>query len=240
MPVFLLSDTLDFPPPQRARQDGLLAVGGDLSQERLLLAYRMGIFPWYSEEDPIIWWSPDPRLVLYPDELKVSRSLRKVIRQERFRITLDTAFAQVIDACAQVRLERGEGTWIGPDMVRAYRRLHASGFAHSAEAWREGRLAGGLYGVSVGGCFFGESMFSRESNASKAAFVTLVAHLRTLGFDLIDCQVRTDHLIRFGAREIPRNRFLAQLDASIRRPTLRGRWSFEPCSGPSGSGRKVG
>lgn len=224
MPVFLLSDRIEFPSPHRARKDGLLAVGGDLSQERLLLAYQMGIFPWYAAGDPIIWWSPDPRLVLYPDELRVSRSLRKVLRRDRFRITFDRAFHDVISACAEIRLNNGEGTWITDEMVAAYCALHESGFAHSAEAWRDGQLVGGLYGVSLGRAFFGESMFTRESNASKAAFATLVERLKAWEFDLIDCQVKTGHLIRFGAREIPRARFLSELGRSLNHRTYWGKW----------------
>jgi leucyl/phenylalanyl-tRNA--protein transferase len=227
MPIFLLSDKLDFPPPHLARQDGLLAVGGDLSQKRLLLAYQMGIFPWYSDDEPIIWWSPDPRLVLYPWELKVSRSLKKTIRKGQFHVTLDTAFEQVITACAQVRIQKNEGTWIVDEMLDAYCRLHESGFAYSVEAWCDGELAGGLYGLSLGTCFFGESMFTRVSNASKVAFVKFAEHLRAMSFDMIDCQVATDHLARFGAREIPRRLFLKQLKKALSTPDRRGLWQFK-------------
>lgn len=224
MPVFLLSKRVEFPSPHRARQDGLLAVGGDLSQERLLLAYQMGIFPWYAEGDPIIWWSPDPRLVIYPDEFQVSRSLRKLLRQQKFHITFDRAFHDVIIACATVRLNNGEGTWITDEMATAYCALHEAGFAHSAEAWRDGKLVGGLYGVSLGRVFFGESMFTRESNASKAAFATLAAQLKAWRFHLIDCQIKTDHLVRFGAREVPRERFLSDLGRALRHRTVWGKW----------------
>lgn len=227
MPIFLLSDKLAFPPPYMAREDGVLAVGGDLSFKRLLLAYRIGIFPWYSEFDPIIWWSPDPRLVLYPDEMHISKSLKKTLRQERFHFTLDTAFEQVITACADVRLEKEDGTWLVEEMITAYCNLHKAGFAHSVEAWQDGRLAGGLYGVSLGRCFFGESMFTKVANASKAAFATLVEYLATRSFHIIDCQVKTDHLMRFGAREIPRKTFLKQLENALKHPTLRGRWQFD-------------
>lgn len=216
MPVFLLNNRIEFPPPRLASEMGLLALGGDLSRKRLLLAYRMGIFPWFSEREPIMWWSPDPRLVLYPEEIKVSKSLQKIMKKEIFRITIDSAFDQVINACAEIRRKNNEGTWIVNDMIEAYCRLHESGFAHSVEAWRHDKLVGGLYGVSLGGCFFGESMFTRISNASKVAFVKLVEHLKTLSFDLIDCQLTTTHLKQFGAREIPRSQFLAQLEKSLK------------------------
>ncbi|MBC2713260.1 MAG: leucyl/phenylalanyl-tRNA--protein transferase [Desulfosarcina sp.] len=215
MPVFTLSKQLSFPPPYLAIKEGLLAVGGDLSPERLLLAYRNGIFPWYSEGEPILWWSPDPRLVLYPDELRISKSLRKVIMKRLFHITFDKAFEAVIQACAEAKRPYGEGTWITDEMKDAYCELHRQGYAHSVEAWRDEKLVGGLYGISIGRAFFGESMFSRVSNASKVAFVTLVKNLRRLKFDLIDCQVKTDHLIRFGAREVPRKLFLGQVGKAI-------------------------
>jgi len=215
MPVFTLSDRLSFPPPHLAIQEGLLAVGGDLSVERLILAYRSGIFPWYSKGEPILWWSPDPRLVLYPSELRISKSLQKVIKRRLFQITVNKAFDAVIQGCADVKRSYGEGTWITDEMKSAYCRLHRYGYAHSIEAWQENELVGGLYGVALGHAFFGESMFSRVSNASKVAFVTFVEILKELKFDLIDCQVKTDHLIRFGAREIPRKKFLEQLEKAI-------------------------
>ena len=201
-------------------------MGGDLAHTRLLLAYSQGIFPWYSEGEPILWWSPDPRLVLYPDELKVSKSLNKIINKGEFNITVDCAFERVIKECARVRLENQEGTWIVDEMVKAYCNLHESGFAHSVEAWADNRLAGGLYGVSLGSCFFGESMFTRVSNASKVAFVALAEHLRSLNFALIDCQITTGHLTRFGAREISRPRYLYELAEALKAPTLNGKWSF--------------
>lgn len=216
MPVFLLNDTVEFPSPQLASNIGLLAVGGDLSEERLLLAYRMGIFPWFSEGEPIMWWSPDPRLVLYPEEIQISKSLKKTIAKGIFTVTLDSAFDAVIRGCAEARRKNNEGTWILGEMIDAYNQLHASGVAHSIEAWHKGELAGGLYGIALGGCFFGESMFSKISDASKVAFVTLVEHLRTRSFHMIDCQVTTDHLKRFGAREIPRSDFLSQIKQSLR------------------------
>lgn len=226
MPVFRLSEAIEFPLPQLARDDGLLAVGGDLSEERILLAYRMGIFPWFSEGSPFLWWSPEPRLILFPDEIKISKSLGKLIRKKKFTITMDTAFREVITSCADIRQDKGDETWIGYEMVEAYCNLHKSGYAHSVEAWFEGRLVGGLYGVSLGGCFFGESMFAYEPNASKVAFAELVAYLSGLEFDLIDCQVTTEHLLRFGAVEIPKFEFLELLEKSMGRHTMRGNWSF--------------
>ena len=226
MPVYQLSEDIVFPPPYLASKSGLLAIGGDLSRKRLLLAYSMGIFPWYSTGEPILWWSPDPRLVLYPDEFKVSRSLKKVIKKGAFRVTMDRAFEDVITQCARVRLENHEGTWIVDDMVWAYCRLHASGFAHSIESWQDDRLAGGLYGVSLGNCFFGESMFTRITNASKVALAALVEYLQARSFAFIDCQIATGHLISFGAREISRVRYLKELAGALKYPTLQGNWSF--------------
>ncbi len=197
----------------------MLAIGGDLSTERLLLAYRMGIFPWFSDDEPIMWWSPDPRLVLYPQDLRVPKSLKKVINKNIFKVTMDSSFEQIISLCAQTRLQKNEATWLGEDMIEAYCNLHEAGYAHSIEAWHEGELAGGLYGVSLGKCFFGESMFTRISNASKVAFIALVEYLKTLSFDMIDCQLKTEHLKSFGAREIPRSIFLQQLNESLKAPT---------------------
>ncbi|HSQ87087.1 MAG TPA: leucyl/phenylalanyl-tRNA--protein transferase [Desulfobacterales bacterium] len=227
VPVFLLSDTIEFPPPHLASEEGLLAVGGDLSQKRLLLAYRMGIFPWFSDNEPILWWSPDPRLVLYPGEIKVSKTLKKIIKKNVFSVTLDLAFNEVINQCAQVRLQQNQGTWIVKEMVDAYCNLHESGFAHSVEVWLQGELVGGLYGVSLGKCFFGESMFTLSSNASNVGLVKLVEYLNELSFDIIDCQVTTEHLIRFGAREISRTLFLEQLERSLSAPTKRGKWEYK-------------
>lgn len=227
MPVFLLSDTIEFPPPHLASEEGLLAVGGDLTQKRLLLAYRMGIFPWFSNNEPILWWSPDPRLVLYPHEIKTSKTLKKIIKKEVFKVTMDLAFNEVINQCAQVRLKKNQGTWIIEDMIEAYCRLHESGFAHSVEVWRQGELVGGLYGVSLGKCFFGESMFTRISNASNIALVKLVEYLKELSFNMLDCQVPTEHLTRFGARQIPRIRFLNQLEKSLKAPTRKGKWDYK-------------
>lgn len=227
MPVFELTKRIAFPPPRFAEKEGLLAVGGDLSENRLLLAYKMGIFPWYSHDEPILWWSPNPRLVLYPHELQVSHSLKKNMRKGYFHITMDTVFQDVIRFCADVRLQQNEGTWLSEEMIKAYCRLHEMGFAHSVEAWHEQKLAGGLYGVSLGKAFFGESMFTRISNASKTAFVTFVEYLKTQSFHLIDCQVKTSHLMRFGAREIPRSLFLEQLEKAVEYPTTVGKWQFD-------------
>jgi leucyl/phenylalanyl-tRNA--protein transferase len=227
LPVYRLGEDVAFPPAEEAEPNGLLAIGGDLRPERLLNAYALGIFPWYDVEQPIFWHSPDPRFVLLPDDLAVSRTLRRVLARGEFEVRLDTAFADVIRCCAQTPRRGETGTWITPDMIEAYCRLHDLGFAHSAEAWRDGELVGGLYGVSLGGCFFGESMFARHSDASKIAFVTLVRQLRAWSFDLIDCQVETDHLRRFGAMGWERSRFLAALRRSLTKSTRRGVWSFE-------------
>jgi leucyl/phenylalanyl-tRNA--protein transferase len=226
MPLFQLTSELSFPPPRFATREGLLAFGGDLSERRLLLAYRMGIFPWYSDGEPILWWSPDPRLVLYPHEFHVSHSLLKVVKRGDFTITLDTAFDRVIGECGRVRRETGEGTWIVAEMRDAYCALHRSGFAHSVETWQDGELAGGLYGVSLGRCFFGESMFTRVTNASKVALAGLVAFLIKADFELIDCQVTTGHLQRMGAREISRKRYLQALEKALDGPTCAGKWTL--------------
>ncbi|WP_123290446.1 leucyl/phenylalanyl-tRNA--protein transferase [Desulfosoma caldarium] len=219
MAIFSLSKDLVFPPPELAEPDGLLAIGGDLSPRRLLVAYRHGIFPWYAPGTPILWWSPDPRLVLFPRELKISHSLRRVLKKGRFQVTYDTAFRDVIEACALVRLRKGEETWLVPEMIEAYHRLHRLGAAHSVETWLDGRLVGGLYGVALGRVFFGESMFSLVSDASKVALVHLVERLRALDEAIIDCQVSTEHLKRMGAREIPRSEFLQRLQVAIFLPT---------------------
>ena len=211
MPVYSLIEQAVFPGPELAEPDGLLAVGGDLSPRRLLLAYSMGIFPWFNEGDPILWWSPDPRCILEPDQLKISRSLAKILRQGVFSVTFDQAFDQVISTCARLRREGGEGTWITEEMRQAYCRLHELGYAHSVESWREGKLEGGLYGVCLGRCFFGESMFHRAANASKVALATLAQHLQRQGFELIDCQLPTGHLESLGARALPREEYLRRL-----------------------------
>jgi leucyl/phenylalanyl-tRNA---protein transferase len=225
--VYRLGKTLAFPPPEEAEPSGLLAVGGDLSPERLLLAYAMGIFPWYTDDTPILWFSPDPRGVLPLDRLVVHRSLARRMRSGVFEVTVDSAFGDVIRACAAMSRHGQKGTWITPDMVEAYENLHRLGFAHSVEARRGGVLVGGLYGVSLGSAFFGESMFSHERDASKVAFVRLVRQLAAWDFDLVDCQVRNDHMASLGAEEWPRTRFLEVLAASLQKPSRRGPWHFD-------------
>ena len=215
-----------FPAADKALRNpnGLLCAGADLSVERLLAAYRQGIFPWYSAGEPILWWSPDPRMVLYCDELKLSRSLAKNMRNKGFETRIDCAFASVIKACAAPR-KGAPGTWLGKDMQAAYLALHRAGHAHSFETWQEGRLVGGLYGVAIGRAFFGESMFSRATDASKVALAALVAELRARGFPMIDCQQRTPLLASLGAREIPRRQFLRRLAALVNYPELPGNWT---------------
>ncbi|TND08495.1 MAG: leucyl/phenylalanyl-tRNA--protein transferase [Bacteroidetes bacterium] len=214
--MFWLDEELIFFPPQGlADKDGFLAVGGDLSVRRLLLAYRSGIFPWYDEPDPIMWFCPSPRFVLFPGRLKISSSMKKVIRSGVFEITFSEAFGEVMEACGRIPRPGQTGTWIGPEMLAAYKEMHRLGFAWSAEAWRDGKLAGGVYGVKLGNCFFGESMFSRESNASKTAFIFLVEKLKAEGCVVIDCQVQTKHLQSLGGEFIPLPDFLALLDKNI-------------------------
>ena len=226
MPVYqLIPEVFLFPPTEEAEDDGLLAVGGDLTKERLLAAYSKGIFPWYEVGQPILWWSPDPRLVLTPETLKISRSLRKVLRKQQFEIRFDTAFEKVIKACADVRTEQGEGTWIIPEMQQAYTELHQDGFAHSVESWLDGELVGGLYGISLGQCFFGESMFSTRNDSSKVALVALVEFSREVGIRMIDCQMTTPHLLSLGASEIQRKKFLTNLKILLEQPTLKGSWN---------------
>ena len=224
MTVYRLGAALGFPDPMEADESGLLAVGGDLEPARVLLAYREGIFPWPVVDEPLLWFSPDPRMVLEPRELHVGRSLRKRIRRGDFEFRLDSDFAGVIDYCATIPRPGEAGTWITPSIRSAYLQLHELGFAHSAESWRGGMLVGGLYGVSIGACFFGESMFAVEADASKVAFVHLVEQLAEWEFALIDCQVHTDHLTRFGASDWARSRFLAALESALGVPTRRGVW----------------
>jgi leucyl/phenylalanyl-tRNA--protein transferase len=214
-----------FPPLTSARKEpnGLLAVGGDLTPRRLLQAYRLGIFPWFSEGDPILWWSPDPRMVLIPAELKISRSLAKSLRNRRFEVRFDSDFESVIRACAAPR-DGQPGTWITPEMRNAYLQLHRLGYAHSVETWIDGELAGGLYGVALGAAFFGESMFARARDASKFALVHLVRKLEADGYGMIDCQMRTEHLASLGAREIPRARFSRQLRELVDYGRAPGSW----------------
>jgi leucyl/phenylalanyl-tRNA--protein transferase len=224
MPVYALPKTHVFPPVNHAEPDGLLAVGGDLEPDRILLAYQHGIFPWFSEGSPILWWSPDPRMVLMTKELKVSKSMRQVLRSGKFKITYDQAFKEVIEACGDVPRPGQDGTWLTREMRDAYLQLHQLGWAHSVEVWREGDLVGGLYGLALGRVFCGESMFSHESNASKAGFIDLVKRLETLGFQFIDCQVHTPHLESLGAKEIPREDFLELLDEGLQADDLDAPW----------------
>jgi len=217
-----------FPPVEFALRDpnGLLAAGADLSPERLLDAYARGIFPWFGDDDPLLWWSPDPRMVLACADLRISRSLRRVLRSGRFHVTMDTAFAEVMAGCAEARPEQ-DGTWITPEMTEAYARLAALGFAHSVEAWTDGRLAGGLYGVAIGRMFFGESMFSRVSDASKVALVHLVRQLERWGLPIIDCQMSTPHLASLGARDVARADFVRDVGRLVRQPAVPAPWRFD-------------
>lgn len=226
MPVFRLADALIFPAPEFAEEDGLLAVGGDLSPARLIMAYSQGIFPWFSQGDPILWWSPAPRLVLFPAEFHLPKRLKRTIDQGTFSVTADSAFAQVIAACATASGRREAGTWITPKMQQAYCRLHDLGFAHSIECWRDGQLAGGLYGVCLERIFFGESMFTRVTDASKVALAALVQQALRCHLAMIDCQMTTEHLLRFGARELSREAFQAQLDAHIDQCAPQKKWRF--------------
>jgi leucyl/phenylalanyl-tRNA--protein transferase len=221
-----------FPPVERALEhpNGLLCAGADLSLERLLEAYRRGIFPWYSGSEPILWWSPDPRMVLFTDELKLSRSLAKSVRNKGYDVRIDSAFREVLAGCSAPRPGPGDdrpGTWLGPEMQRAYAALHDAGYAHSVETWRDGELVGGLYGVALGRMFYGESMFSRAADASKVALVALVEALRARGFPLIDCQVRTPLLAGLGAREIPRREFLRRVTTLVHYAEPAQRWSSD-------------
>lgn len=227
MTVYRLGDELAFPSPEEAEDDGLIAVGGDLRPERVLLAYTSGIFPWPHEGYPLLWFSPDPRLVLPPARLRIGRRLARRIRNAGFRVTLDRAFHGVIEGCATTPRPGEEGTWITPGMKDSYARLHDAGFVHSAECWDGDSLAGGLYGVSIGGVFVGESMFTRVPDASKVAFVTLVRQLERWGFDLLDAQVRTEHVVRFGAEEWSRVDYLEALRESLAKPTRRGQWQLD-------------
>ena len=214
MSLFFLDDSTDFPPVEAAEPDGLLAIGGDLSTERLLQAYRSGIFPWYSE-GPILWWSPDPRFVLFPAELRIHKSMRPYLNQPKYDYRYNTAFRRVIESCGKVPRRDQPGTWIQPELIEAYTRLHELGFVISAEAWEQGELVGGLYGLRLGHFFFGESMFSLKPNASKFAFIKLVQQLATEGIELIDCQVYTEHLESLGARMIPRAEFIQLLNRGL-------------------------
>ncbi|MGF1468203.1 MAG: leucyl/phenylalanyl-tRNA--protein transferase [Sandaracinaceae bacterium] len=227
MPVYLLTEELLFPPPERASPEGVVAIGGDFSAERLVLAYSQGIFPWPTEGFPPLWFSPDPRFVLCPERIHLSRSLRKRMKRAEYEVHADRAFEAVIDACAEVSRPGQSGTWITPPLREGFLALYLRGFAHSIEAYDRGELVGGLYGVSLGRVFFGESMFARAPDASKVAFATLAGNLVAWGFDLVDCQVYTDHLARFGAERWPRRTFLRHLQRSMESPTRRGPWTFD-------------
>ena len=213
--MVVLNDKLLFPPVSMANQEGLLAIGGDLSSERLLLAYRNGIFPWYNEDEPIQWYCPDPRFVLFPEELNISKSMRTVLNNGSFRFTINKNFKEVIENCKTISRKEQDGTWIHPDIVTAYTKLHEAGFAISAEAWKNGTLAGGLYGILIGKVFFGESMFSKVSNASKFAFIKMIQYLQKQNIALIDCQVYTPHLESLGASMISRNEFIERINKAI-------------------------
>jgi leucyl/phenylalanyl-tRNA--protein transferase len=225
LPYFDENTYVEFPPVDEANEYGIVAAEGNLSPGMLLSAYRQGIFPWYDEENPILWWSPDPRFVLFPEELHVSKSMRRLLRRAEYRTTVDEHFPEVIRRCAETPRRHEAGTWILEEMVEAYNRLHELGYAHSVEVWHHGELAGGLYGVSLGSMFFGESMFTRRSNASKYGFILLVEALRERGFGCVDCQVYTDHLASLGAREIPREEYLDLLARSLTEASLRGSWA---------------
>ncbi|NLX17764.1 MAG: leucyl/phenylalanyl-tRNA--protein transferase [Desulfobulbus sp.] len=224
MPVFRLIDEPLFPSPDLAEPDGLLAVGGDLEPARLLAAYSQGIFPWFSQGDPILWWSPAPRLVLFPEEFHLPQRLRRTIRAGAFTVSADTVFAEVVHGCATAPGRLDQGTWITPEMQEAYNRLHELGFAHSIECWHKGELAGGLYGVCLDRVFFGESMFTRVSGGSKVALVHLVQYALRTGIAMIDCQMTTEHLVRFGAREVSRAFFQAQLHRLISHYRPQPKW----------------
>lgn len=227
MPVFLLSEKeISFPHPGMADPNGILAVGGDLSPQRLLTAYAWGIFPWFNEGEPIIWWSPDPRFVLFPPQMKISKSMRPYFNQQKFSVTFDFSFEAVMRSC-QTQRRQGQfgGTWITEDMVAAYVRLHELGYAHSVEVWKDDTMVGGLYGIALGKIFFGESMFARESNASKFGFISLVQKLRAKDFQLIDCQQETNHLGSLGAEAIDRKEFLEILAKNQSQETFVGNWA---------------
>jgi leucyl/phenylalanyl-tRNA--protein transferase len=226
MPIFRLPDEIIFPDPQLAEPDGLLAVGGDLAPARILAAYSQGIFPWYSEGEPILWWSPVPRLLLFPEEFHLPKRLARTIRKKVFEVRADTAFAEVISACASVRRDAGDGTWITEEMLEAYIYLHELGFAHSVETWFEGELVGGLYGIGLDRFFFGESMFSRKNDASKVALAALMQNAERLNIRAIDCQMTTSHLLRFGSREINREEFDELLEQFIQKIVPQQPWQL--------------
>jgi leucyl/phenylalanyl-tRNA--protein transferase len=224
MPVYSLTDKLVFPNPNKAVEDGLLAVGGDLSCERLLLAYSQGIFPWYSTGDPILWWSPDPRIVLFPNKFRIYKSFKQTLRNKQYTVKYDSAFEKVINACSKITRLGQDGTWITSEMKEAYIHLNQLGYAHSVETYIDGELAGGLYGISLGRVFFGESMFFYQRDASKIAFYCLIQKLIEWEFHFIDAQVETGHLLNLGAEPIPRKEFLVLLTRALNYPTVKGKW----------------
>jgi leucyl/phenylalanyl-tRNA---protein transferase len=225
MPIYLLSDDLAFPSPENADEDGLLAIGGDLSPERLVIAYSTGIFPWYSEGEPIMWWSPDPRMIIKPEEFTPSRSLRRTWKRGDFTLTMDTAFRDVITQCARVPRHDQDGTWITPEMMESYCKLHELGIAHSVECRSGGQLVGGIYGLSLGNCFFGESMFAKKSDASKLAFWALMGMAQSLKLDFVDCQLHNPHLESLGAYTVPRATYMNWLYKSLAGPTRQKSWT---------------
>jgi leucyl/phenylalanyl-tRNA---protein transferase len=227
MPVYLLNDQPVFPPASEAEPDGLIAVGGDLSVSRLINAYTDGIFPWFEEEGTIYWFSPDPRLVLYPGNLKISPSLNRTIKSKKFEIRVDTSFRKVISSCSKAKRLHEDSTWISRKFINGYVALHQAGYAHSIEAFYEGELAGGLYGVSLGSAFFGESMFHTVTDASKVAFCHLVNLCKSFNFKFIDCQVKTDHMIRLGAESVSRTEYLLLLKEALRVASRKGKWRME-------------
>lgn len=225
--MYLLNpQELSFPDPREGNDEGLIAIGGDLSPERLLFAYSIGLFPWYNEDEPILWWSPNPRFVLFPEDLKIAKSMRPYFNQKKFRVTFDTCFSKVIGECSRINRKGQYGTWITKDIIEAYVHLHHLGYAHSVEVWnKENNLVGGLYGISLGKVFFGESMFALEANASKFGFITLVQQLKQLDFRLIDCQQQTQHLSSLGAKAIDREGFIESLQILTREHTIVGNWN---------------
>ncbi|ANQ48415.1 leucyl/phenylalanyl-tRNA--protein transferase [Flammeovirga sp. MY04] len=226
MPIFQLEDdNILFPPARLTDESGILAVGGDLSSERIIEAYASGVFPWFNPEDPLLWWSPDPRCVLFPENIKVSKSMRQLLRRETYTVTFDQDFAGVIDACQKIYRPDQGGTWITDEMKEAYINLHNIGFMHSVEVWDDGELVGGLYGGSMNKAFFGESMFSFKSNASKFGFIMLCKNLEEQNFEIIDCQMHTDHLESMGAEEIPRESFLMYIDRNQERKFEKQDWN---------------
>ncbi|MCP5048543.1 MAG: leucyl/phenylalanyl-tRNA--protein transferase [bacterium] len=225
MPIFLLGEEPVFPPAQLASQEGIVATGGDLSPLRLLNAYASGIFPWFTEDEPILWWSPDPRAVLLPGGLHISGSMKKLLKKRSFQVTLDQCFADVLRHCASPRKGQA-GTWLTDEMQAAYIQLHEMGYAHSVEVWQSDQLAGGLYGVSLGKCFFGESMFTKKSNASKFAFIALARLLFQKEFLMIDCQVPNEHLDRLGVNAVPRTDFLDLLKKGLKHESITGKWEI--------------